>query len=453
MKWKEPTFGATPMLKALTTANAHRKAKAFDLAAEQKKQKLNYPDWAQTWMHKYKEDWYIAQANGDEVGMRKAQKLAEGLRSKLREMATFPKWAQEQMQKETVRWMTAEASGNIMEKLAAEKAGRALREKLGLIDPNPNPNPEVPKEDDSKPVQVPPDNSGNDSFEAELAKFPESYRSALLKLHKQHPSWRFIAEETNVDFNSFLKAEMKNGLVCTEVSKYGYSPPWRDSKLKYDNDYNAASPKAVSYFLDPRNFLTESRVFQFLSGKYDKSTQNKEAVNKVLSKSLANKGDVFLKAGGNEASAVFLAAKAMVESGGGTSTLGRGQVPGYMGWYNMYGIGANDGNARIKGAKKAKSENWNSVDSAIIGGGKWINENYIQKGQDTLYSLKWNVNSFKKNGTISKQYATNIMDAYTKADRFSKGLKTVDAPLSFRIPIYKNMLDTAFPEPTQPLSR
>ncbi|MEK4457674.1 hypothetical protein [Paenibacillus sp. FSL R10-2748] len=130
MKWKEPTFGATPMLKALTTANAHRKAKAFDLAAEQKKQKLNYPDWAQTWMRKYKEDWYIAQANGDEVGMRKAQKLAEGLRSKLREMATMPKWAQEQMQKETVRWMTAEASGNIKQKLAAEEAGRAIRGKI-----------------------------------------------------------------------------------------------------------------------------------------------------------------------------------------------------------------------------------------------------------------------------------------------------------------------------------
>ncbi|MEK4457672.1 MULTISPECIES: hypothetical protein [unclassified Paenibacillus] len=34
MKWKEPAFGATPMLKALTTANAHRKAKVLDLVAE-----------------------------------------------------------------------------------------------------------------------------------------------------------------------------------------------------------------------------------------------------------------------------------------------------------------------------------------------------------------------------------------------------------------------------------
>lgn len=40
MKWKEPAFGATPMLKALTAANAHRKAQAFDLAAEQKIRKM-----------------------------------------------------------------------------------------------------------------------------------------------------------------------------------------------------------------------------------------------------------------------------------------------------------------------------------------------------------------------------------------------------------------------------
>ncbi|AKG35289.1 hypothetical protein [Paenibacillus durus] len=133
MNWKEPTFGATPMMKALTAANARRKARAFDLVKEQKQIKLNYPAWAQEWFRKYKEAWYIANANGDQVGMRQAQKLAEGLRSKLREMATMPKWAQEQMQKQTVRWMEANASGNIKQKKAAEEAGKAIRDKLAQI--------------------------------------------------------------------------------------------------------------------------------------------------------------------------------------------------------------------------------------------------------------------------------------------------------------------------------
>lgn len=134
MKWKEPTFGATPMLKALTASSARMKAKSFDLVEEQKKQKLTYPDWAQDWMRKYKEAWYIAKANGDEVGMRKAQKLAEGLRSKLREMANMPKWAQEQMKKQTLLWMEGQATtGNIRLMKAAEQAGKGIREKLDLI--------------------------------------------------------------------------------------------------------------------------------------------------------------------------------------------------------------------------------------------------------------------------------------------------------------------------------
>jgi hypothetical protein len=190
MKWKEPTFGATPMLKALTTANAHRKAKAFDLVAEQKKQKLNYPDWAQSWLRKYKEDWYIAQANGDEVGMRKAQKLAEGLRSKLREIATFPKWAQEQMQKETVRWMTAEASGNIKQKLAAEKAGRAIREKLGLIDTStkvPSPSDDTKKTEDDKSANTKKTDEieigkGDKSSFGSVAEFKKKYGDVIKKL-------------------------------------------------------------------------------------------------------------------------------------------------------------------------------------------------------------------------------------------------------------------------------
>ncbi|AJS58738.1 hypothetical protein UB51_09865 [Paenibacillus sp. IHBB 10380] len=62
--------------------------------------------------------------------MRKAQKLAEGLRSKLREMATMPKWAQEQMQKQTIRWMEGNASGNIKQMKAAEEAGKAVRDKV-----------------------------------------------------------------------------------------------------------------------------------------------------------------------------------------------------------------------------------------------------------------------------------------------------------------------------------
>ncbi|GKX30190.1 hypothetical protein SH1V18_26700 [Vallitalea longa] len=290
-------------------------------------------------------------------------------------------------------------------------------------------------------------------FEVELKKFPKSYQDQIIALNEIHPQWRFYADNIDVDFNGFIDSEIKHGLVCTPESKYGYDNKWRDPKLKYDKGYFAASRKATAYFIDPRNFINERQVFQFLSSKYDPNTQNIESVNKVLGGNLSTKGDAFVKAGGKDASAVFLAAKCMVESGGGKSTLACGKVKGYEGWYNMYGIGANDGNALIGGAKKAKSYGWNSQDKAIIGGGQWIFNKYVAKGQDTLYKMKWNVENYESEGEISHQYATHIKDAYNKAYNFSKGLIDVDAPFVFRIPVYNNMQDAISSEPTRATHR
>ncbi|ANF94906.1 hypothetical protein [Paenibacillus bovis] len=133
MQWKEPTFGPTPVLRVLASANAKRKAQAYDLIKEQKKQKLNYPSWAQEWMRKYKADWNLAQSKGDIAGMRRAQQLADGLRTKLKEINKMPKWAQEQMQKQTVRWMEANTVGNVLAQKAAQKAAQSIRDKCKLI--------------------------------------------------------------------------------------------------------------------------------------------------------------------------------------------------------------------------------------------------------------------------------------------------------------------------------
>ena len=38
-------------------------------------------------------------------------------------------------------------------------------------------------------------------FEEQLAAFPESYKNALRHLHAQHPQWKFVAKNVDVDFN------------------------------------------------------------------------------------------------------------------------------------------------------------------------------------------------------------------------------------------------------------
>jgi beta-N-acetylglucosaminidase len=89
----------------------------------------------------------------------------------------------------------------------------------------------------------------------------------------------------------------------------------------------------------------------------------------------------------------------------------------------------------------ARYAGWDSQDKAIIGGGEWIFENWINKGQDTLYSMKWDIDYFKVYGNVvnSHQYATSIRDAYNKGSRFAEGLISCDAPLTFRIPVFENM--------------
>lgn len=310
------------------------------------------------------------------------------------------------------------------------------------------PLPQKKVELDAKPNSPSDDVISDYDFKKELSNFPESYRPMLEKLHRQHPTWRFYADRINADFKKLVAAEIKSGHVCTIEEKYGYEGKWRDPKFNYDKGYFAASEKAVAYFIDPRNFINETQIFQFLSAKYDKNTQNLDAVNSVIRKSkLSNKGNAFLQAGGDKVSAVFLAAKSSVETDRGRSKLATGNVPGYNGWYNMYGIGANDGNAGSGGAKKAKSEGWNTQDKAIIGGGNWINKNYVNSGQDALYKMKWNIEGFAKNGSINHQYATHIKDAYNKAANFAKGLKETEAPLVFRIPVYQEMPNNLSAEP------
>jgi len=299
--------------------------------------------------------------------------------------------------------------------------------------PTPSPTQETKKKDDKNKHC-----HRHDEFLKELEQFPEDYRPALEKLHNLHTEWRFEAYKTGVDFEKFVNAEAKPEVNVTNVENLIKKPK---SKLRDKGGYYDASRESVKYYLDPRNFLTESQIYQFLSGKYNKATQTIEAVNNVLGNcKLKGKGDVFIKAGKTNASAVFLAAKSMVETGGGASRLAQGIVIGYEGWYNTYGIGASDGVSSDKsGANYAKSKGWDSIDKAIIGGGAWIYERYLSKGQDTLYTLKWNIEYYKTNKTTGKQYATNIRDAYNKADRFAKGLKKCNAPLTFRIPVFNNM--------------
>lgn len=110
--------------------------------------------------------------------------------------------------------------------------------------------------------------------------FPESYQVYLKKLAELHPNWNFTAFNTGMSWNEFLNKETSEHLRNTVINSS--DSLWKDSCGKTASGYTCASKDIVAYFADPRNFLTESGIFQFLEMSYNSSAYTKEGVQSIL---------------------------------------------------------------------------------------------------------------------------------------------------------------------------
>ena len=99
-----------------------------------------------------------------------------------------------------------------------------------------------------------------------IDQFPESYKPYLQKLQEMHPNWNFKAYYTGIDWNELTSSKAENSCGKNTIKKIGLMDPTMlciCGKIG-DPGYYCASAKTVNYYLDPRNFLIESSVFQFL---------------------------------------------------------------------------------------------------------------------------------------------------------------------------------------------
>ncbi len=315
------------------------------------------------------------------------------------------------------------------------------------------------------------------TFEENLENqgFPESYKVLLRKLHAAHPNWIFLADHINLTWDEVLAAESGVGknLVSTyrpesyRSMEYG-AYNWNTNT--YVNNFdgsNWVSPHRdiVAYYLEPRNFLNENSIFQFLDQTYNEKVQNAEGVNKIVANSFMSGAfpedsydtytDILMYAGKTgKVSPYVLAAMIIQEQGrDGTNPLITGTTSGYEGFYNFFNIGAYSsgsltavqrGLAYARGdyssdANKAKYQlPWNSRTRSIIGGAIYYGNGYVDAGQDTLYYKKFDVIG---PNYYNNQYMTNIEGANSEAilmkNAYANSLD--DDILTFNIPVYKNM--------------
>lgn len=273
--------------------------------------------------------------------------------------------------------------------------------------------------------------------------FPSAYRAKLKKLHKKHPNWVFTAYKTGIKWDNALKKQTKKGVSLVHKS---LPKSYRRGSKQIEPGWYRAADSIVGYYMDPRNFITEDRIYMFEDLTYKKEFQTKSVVSEVLKPSklpgLGFKAKLFVKAGAKyDISPVFLAARARQETGGGGDAVNGTKILGKK-VYNPFNIGAFGGtNPLKKGLLYAYAKGWTTQAKAVSGGAKSLAANYISKGQNTVYYQRFNVrNGESKAGT--HQYMTNITAAYTEAlsakNSYSRyGIS--DKALVFEIPVYKSM--------------
>lgn len=314
----------------------------------------------------------------------------------------------------------------------------------------------------------------NDEFEEYLIKqaFPDTYKTALRTLHEKYPKWTFRAVHTGLKWQDVIAAESKTGLnlvsksaAASWKSTAGTAYDWKKN-VWYTFDggkWAAASEELICYFMDPRNFLDETYIFQFESLEYEKY-QNTDGIRELLKSSFMNGdytepdgtvksyADTFLEIGQLVGiSPYHLAARCYQEQGKGTSDSISGKVSGYENIFNYYNIGAyasgknsptKQGLIYASTSGAAESINydrpWNSRYKSLLGGAKYVASKYVKLGQNTLYFQKFNVVN-SKNGIYKHQYMTNVQAAASEAVKMSKAYVDKNTELVFYIPVYTEM--------------
>ena len=164
----------------------------------------------------------------------------------------------------------------------------------------------------SEYIKFPVSYTTDPQFEAYMTSqgFPESYKESLRVLHAEFPSWVFQVQNTGLDWNDAVNNESivganlvsTNSLSSWKSTEYG-AYDWNTGKWTgFDGpSWVAASRDIVSYYMDPRNFLNEIYVFQFLLQSYDGAHQTREGLQSLVSGTFLEKSTG--QGGGNPPSA------------------------------------------------------------------------------------------------------------------------------------------------------
>ena len=289
--------------------------------------------------------------------------------------------------------------------------------------------------------------------------FPDSYIPYLTYLHKKYPNWEFNADKNNRSFTTSVDKESGKCYMQTKNDNYRTS-----STPAEGSSWFRVNAGVIAFYMDPRNWLLEDRIFMFEKLDYDK---NLEKEYPTIIKSIFGSGKLgddkytipmFNAAKSLGISPIHVASRIRLEvgaSGSGSTDGGEFTWKGkkYSGYYNFFNIGAYE--TTIDGVKYSavtrglayaaklidrNGEKWDNIETAIREGSSTLANNYVTKGQQTIFYQKFNIGP-NAGSPYAHQYMTNIqapaIEGASTYNSYKKG-DLLNSKIIFDIPVYKD---------------
>lgn len=296
--------------------------------------------------------------------------------------------------------------------------------------------------------------------------FPDSYIPYLVYLHKKYPNWEFNADKNNRSFTTSVDKESGKCYMQTKNDNYRTS-----STPAEGSSWFRVNKGVIAFYMDPRNWLLEDRIFMFEKLDYDK---NLEKDYPTIIKTIFGSGKLgddkytipmFNAAKSLGISPIHVASRIRLEVGAsGSSSTDGGEFTWkgkkYSGYYNFFNIGAYE--TTIDGVKYSAvtrglayaaklidrdGNPWNNIETAIKEGSSTLANSYVTKGQQTVFYQKFNIGP-NAGSPYAHQYMTNIqapaIEGASSYNSYKKG-NLLNTKFVFDIPVYK---DGTLPEYT-----
>lgn len=318
--------------------------------------------------------------------------------------------------------------------------------------------------------------------EKELASlgFPKEYWPGLCNIKINHPNWVFNPVNTGLDFKTAVEKES----ACGKNTLQTTNPEYIDNSCttKTDTGYVHASQKAVAYYMNPINFLDEKNIFMFESNYINAGVADASyiaIVNSRLANYAKNLPTIATAMNNacktNNVNQVMLSSRIIQELGTtGLATAGnfKGQLLSCISgayttrygtllngksmdyYYNFFNVGVFDGSngdAAYRAVYYAANNGWGGTGNqetdltlAIGGGANFLKTKYMDKGQYTVYTQKFNIHPLNSNNLYVNQYMTNLKGPSSEASIAYSAYKNagiLGSPFIFYIPVYSNIND------------